>query len=485
MTEHVFADNVRELSTSTGTGNITTSGGSVVIPTAAVGVSIDDVCDTSDTFDYVIHHADSNEWEIGVGTYLGTNEFARSRVVASSAGGAAVSFTAGTKAVWIGPTSEVRKHFADIENVETFGATAGGSNTAALAAARARAGVNKPIFAPNGATSVYGVKQGTTGDFAGDTAGEGSLFSASQGTGSAPSTKSNPLIYLEKYTQGGSGSVNDHGCIDARVKKVGGTQYTYSIYTSAENAGGSAGRVAAFACLLNSNNADAINDVGVVIYAQKSVATTGGILTGLQTIVADSSLQDNGWQATFAFGNTYGINLESAAGRSTVGYRVGNSGTVGTGFYTGILIDTDSVLPDSFDGQSEAIRINGGSSSDKRYAGIKFEQGYMGPALNLYGPTYNSSIMALMPKSQYIVFGTAVGDATRLNWTSGNVFSLEGGTFGISGTQVVGARVTGWTAPSGTATRTGFDTASATVGDVAQALKAVIDDLTTHGLLGT
>lgn len=42
----------------------------------------------------------------------------------------------------------------------------------------------------------------------------------------------------------------------------------------------------------------------------------------------------------------------------------------------------------------------------------------------------------------------------------------------------------GWTAPTGTATRTGFATSSATVTQVAQALKAVIDDLITLGILG-
>ncbi len=42
----------------------------------------------------------------------------------------------------------------------------------------------------------------------------------------------------------------------------------------------------------------------------------------------------------------------------------------------------------------------------------------------------------------------------------------------------------GWTAPTGTATRTGFATSSATVTQVAQALKAVIDDLIALGILG-
>ena len=52
------------------------------------------------------------------------------------------------------------------------------------------------------------------------------------------------------------------------------------------------------------------------------------------------------------------------------------------------------------------------------------------------------------------------------------------------GTQVVGARQTGWGAPTGTATRTTFATDTVTLIELARRLKALIDDLTTHGLVG-
>jgi hypothetical protein len=52
------------------------------------------------------------------------------------------------------------------------------------------------------------------------------------------------------------------------------------------------------------------------------------------------------------------------------------------------------------------------------------------------------------------------------------------------GTQVVGTRATGWGAPTGTATRTTFATDTVTLIELARRLKALIDDLTTHGLVG-
>jgi hypothetical protein len=54
----------------------------------------------------------------------------------------------------------------------------------------------------------------------------------------------------------------------------------------------------------------------------------------------------------------------------------------------------------------------------------------------------------------------------------------------IAGTQVVAARRTGWAAATGTATRTTFATGSVTTAQLAERVKALIDDLTTHGLIG-
>jgi hypothetical protein len=54
----------------------------------------------------------------------------------------------------------------------------------------------------------------------------------------------------------------------------------------------------------------------------------------------------------------------------------------------------------------------------------------------------------------------------------------------VDGTQVVGNRTTGWEAATGTATRTTFATSAVTTAQLAQRVKALIDDLTTHGLIG-
>lgn len=54
----------------------------------------------------------------------------------------------------------------------------------------------------------------------------------------------------------------------------------------------------------------------------------------------------------------------------------------------------------------------------------------------------------------------------------------------VGAVQVVGARRTGWAAATGTATRTTFVTSSVTLPQLAERVKALIDDLMTHGLIG-
>lgn len=92
----ITADRVKDTSTTTGTGNITVSG------SAPFGYrTFSTVMSVGDTFYYAIQGQSTAEWEIGVGTYASTNQFVRTTVLASSASGSAVSFSSGTKNVFI------------------------------------------------------------------------------------------------------------------------------------------------------------------------------------------------------------------------------------------------------------------------------------------------------------------------------------------------------------------------------------------------
>jgi hypothetical protein len=93
---HITADRVRDTSTSTGTGSFTVSG------TAPTGFrTLSAVLSVGDTFYYAIQSQGLNEWEVGLGTYSSANVFARTTVLSSSNAGSAVSFSAGTKDVFL------------------------------------------------------------------------------------------------------------------------------------------------------------------------------------------------------------------------------------------------------------------------------------------------------------------------------------------------------------------------------------------------
>lgn len=78
----------------------------------------------------------------------------------------------------------------------------------------------------------------------------------------------------------------------------------------------------------------------------------------------------------------------------------------------------------------------------------------------------------------------AVANSAILSWDTNGVDLASGKVMKVNGTQVVTSRRTGWGAPTGTPTRTTFATGSVTLPQLAERVKALIDDLTTHGLIG-
>ena len=91
----VVKDRVRETTTTTGTGTITLGG-------AATGFQSFSVIGDANTTFYTIQLANTNEWEVGVGTYtLSGTTLSRDTILESSNSGSAVNFSAGTKDVFV------------------------------------------------------------------------------------------------------------------------------------------------------------------------------------------------------------------------------------------------------------------------------------------------------------------------------------------------------------------------------------------------
>lgn len=91
----VLKDRVRETTTVTGTGTATLLG-------AGTGFNAFSEIGDGNTTYYCIQHQSAGEWEVGIGTYTASGTtLARTTVLASSNGGSAVSFSVGTKDVFI------------------------------------------------------------------------------------------------------------------------------------------------------------------------------------------------------------------------------------------------------------------------------------------------------------------------------------------------------------------------------------------------
>ena len=91
----VLADRVKETTTTTGTGTVTLLGASTGFQSfAAVG--------NGNTTYYTIAGQTGSEWEVGIGTYTSAGTtLSRTTVISSSNSGSLVSFSAGTKDVFV------------------------------------------------------------------------------------------------------------------------------------------------------------------------------------------------------------------------------------------------------------------------------------------------------------------------------------------------------------------------------------------------
>jgi hypothetical protein len=91
----VLKDRVKETTVVTGTGTLTLLG-------AAVGYqSFNTAIPTGSNVYYCIAGQGTDEWEVGTGTFTAPNQLSRDTVYESSAAGAKVTFTAGTKDVFV------------------------------------------------------------------------------------------------------------------------------------------------------------------------------------------------------------------------------------------------------------------------------------------------------------------------------------------------------------------------------------------------
>lgn len=105
----VLKDRVKETSTTVGTGAFTLSGAPIGFQAFSTSIGV------GNTTYYTIVATGTNDWEVGIGTLSGSSTLTRDTVLSSSNLGSLISFSAGTKDVFVTyPASEaVPKSFLD------------------------------------------------------------------------------------------------------------------------------------------------------------------------------------------------------------------------------------------------------------------------------------------------------------------------------------------------------------------------------------
>jgi hypothetical protein len=110
----VLEDRVREQSTTIGTGTITLTGAVIGYQTFSGAIGNGNTCY------YTISNPGTVEWEVGIGT-VSAGQLARTTILSSSNAGSLVTFTAGTKDVFVTYPSEKAVYLDENGNVSALG----------------------------------------------------------------------------------------------------------------------------------------------------------------------------------------------------------------------------------------------------------------------------------------------------------------------------------------------------------------------------
>lgn len=136
----VLADRVKETTTTTGTGSVTLLG-------ASTGYQSFAVVGNGNTTYYCIAGQGTAEWEVGIGTYSTTGPvLARTTILASSNSGSAVSFSAGTKDVFVTQPSSQTVVSSNNPGTSTYVLTSNGSGVAPSWQASSGASVDQAYY---------------------------------------------------------------------------------------------------------------------------------------------------------------------------------------------------------------------------------------------------------------------------------------------------------------------------------------------------
>lgn len=204
----VLANRVRETTTTTGTGTVTLAG-------AVTGYQSFSAIGNANTTYYTISGQGTSQWEVGIGTYTASGTtLSRDTVLASSNSGSLVSFSAGTKDVFVTYPSNKSVYLDASGNASSLGTPAAftATNVTGLPVSTGLSGLG------TGVATALGVNTGSAGAFV---VNGGALGTPSSGT-------------VTNLT--GTANININGTVGATTPTTGA--FTTGTHSSGVSVGG-------------------------------------------------------------------------------------------------------------------------------------------------------------------------------------------------------------------------------------------------------
>jgi hypothetical protein len=392
----ITADRVKDTSTTTGTGDITVSG------SAPLGYrTFSTVLSVGDTFYYCVQSQASSEWEVGLGTYSSANVFARTTVLASSASGNAVSFSSGTKNVFITLPANKTLQFDATGSPTTGGILYGTGSMLAYSAAgtAGQALISGGTGAPTWAT-ITGLGTVTSVNVNGGTTG----LTASGG----PVTTSGTITLAGTLAVANGGTGVTSPGTNGNVLTSNGTTWV----SQAPSGTGTA--------ISNGTSNVTIASSNGAITAATAGTTAMTISTSQNTTFA-GSLTATSLTAPLYYGGTGAastLTLQSTTGVGTtdsISFKVGNAGAT-----TAMFINTSGSVGIGTTSPSTTFQVTGNSTLNGRVAfnGTLRNASYNG-ASQIFGDLNINTILEII--------GTSTGTAGSLiGFTNNNSTSVGG-----------------------------------------------------------
>ncbi|EOY8684592.1 TPA: hypothetical protein MDA92_004496 [Escherichia coli] len=365
----------------------------------------------------------------------------------------------------------------------------------AINSARVASGANSPIVIGANATGAetvpvqYALPSGVSG------------YHLSQGTSEEPSTDKRPLILLEKVCDS-LDSLGPHTMANYSMKYVGGVKGAIPLSSYIEASGTAEGGAIAIQGRAKTTVATSsgwggwsyidvqsilpVRAIGHEINVRCNIpsplewSASGGIVDGLVIATVDN-------------GSNNMANSAIKVSRSSQGL----------GFLSGLRFGYRSIVPSDTSDMTklngEAILINGGSSNAERYGGIRigandgfgFTRFHYGLRTN--EAEFNNNVAIWLGDNQRLRWGTQVSSGPYLHYNATdfefigaalNVVNGLGSSLKLNSVKVLGPRVTGIFAMTGTADGTAKNTETVTLPELARYVKKGFDALLSHGLMG-